>query len=153
MIVENLEDHEGYAARRLPDDTLTSTWTRDTAAFDANSGACTCGWTSTDQQQPTEAGRTPADEKSEHAHARALLAAAVPTRISELIDNPRGAAAELADHRPLAAQAAAQRLTAVSEHILHLTATTELHHRLHTLGHQAPGPRPLAVTDHGSTRC
>jgi hypothetical protein len=30
MILDDLEDHEGYTARRLPDRTLTSTWTRDT---------------------------------------------------------------------------------------------------------------------------
>ena len=60
MIFEDLEDHEGYAARRLPDGTLTSTWTQDTAAFDAYVGACTCGWTGTDQHPPTEAGRTAA---------------------------------------------------------------------------------------------
>jgi hypothetical protein len=153
MIVKNLDDHEGYAARRLPDDTLTSTWTRDIAAFDACAGVCPCSWTSTDQHQPTEAGRTPADEKSEHAHARPLLAAAVPTCSSELIDNLRGATAELADHRPPRRPGRRPPAHRRVRTRLQLTAITELHHRLHTLGHQARGPRPLAVTDHGSRRC
>jgi hypothetical protein len=41
MIFEDLDDHEGYAARPLPGGTLTSTWIRDTVAFDAYVGACT----------------------------------------------------------------------------------------------------------------
>jgi hypothetical protein len=138
MIFEDLEDHEGYAARRLPDGTLTSTWTKDTAAFDTYVGACTCGWTGTDQRPPTEAGRTAAEDQWELAHARPLLAAAVPARVTELVDNLREEVAELADDRPLAARAVAQRLTAWSEHVLQLTATTELHHRLDALGRQGP---------------
>jgi hypothetical protein len=136
MLFEDLEDHEGYAARRLPDGSLTSTWTRDTAAFGAYVGACTCGWTGIEQHPPTEAGRTAAEDQWEHAHARRLLAAAVPARITELIDKLREEMAELADDRPLAARTVAQRLTAWSEHVLQLTATTELHHRLDAPGRQ-----------------
>jgi hypothetical protein len=70
MIFEDLEDQEGYAARRLPNCTLTSTGTRDTATFDAYVGACTCGWTGTDQHPPTEASPTAAEDQSERARAR-----------------------------------------------------------------------------------
>jgi len=79
MIFEDLEDHEGYAARGRPSGTLTSTWIRDTVAFDAYVGACTCGWAGTGQHSPTEAGRTAAEDQWEHAHAGPLLAAAVPS--------------------------------------------------------------------------
>jgi excisionase family DNA binding protein len=92
LILEGLEDHEGYAARRLPDGTLTSTGTQDTAAF----VACT----DTDQHATTEAGRTAAEHQWEHAHARPLLAATVPARVTELVDNLREETGELADHRP-----------------------------------------------------
>ena len=137
-IFEDLKDPEGDAARRLPNGTPTSTWTRDTATFNAYVGACTCGWTGTDQHPPTEASRTAAEDQWENAHARPRLAAAVPAHVTELIDNLREEMAELADHRPLAARTVAQRLTAWSEHVLQLTATTERHHRVHALGHQTP---------------
>lgn len=134
MTIEDLEDHEGYAARRLPGGTLTSTWTQDTAAFDA----CNCGWTGSHQHPPTEASRTAAEDQWEHVHASPLLAVAVPARITELVDNLREETAELADHRLLAARAVAHRLTAWSEHVLQLTANTERHHRLDALSHQGP---------------
>jgi hypothetical protein len=125
MTIEDLEDHKGYAAGRLPGGTLTSTWIRDTVAFDAYVGACTCGWAGTGQHSPTEAGRTAAEDQWEHAHAGPLLAAAVPSRVSELVDNLREEMAELADDRPRAARTVAQRVTAWSENVLQLTS----HHR------------------------
>jgi hypothetical protein len=127
MIFEDLEDHEGYAARRLPDGTLTSTWTQDTAAFEARVGACTCGWTGTKQHPASETGSTAAEDEWKHAHAGPLLAVAVPARITELVDNLREETVQLADHRPLAARAVAQRLIAWSEHIMQLTKAAELH--------------------------
>jgi hypothetical protein len=102
MIFEYLEDHEGYAVRRVPDDRLTSTRTRDTAAFDAYVGAWSCGWIAFDHHPPTEAGCRAAEDEWEYAHARPLLAAAVPARITELVDNLREDVAELAHDRPLA---------------------------------------------------
>jgi hypothetical protein len=116
MLFEDLGAHEGCAARRLHDGTLTSTWTRDTAAFNAYVGACTCGWTGTEQHRPTDAARAAAENQWELGHARPLLAEAVPARITELIDNLREEVAELVNDRPLAARAVAQRLTAWSEH-------------------------------------
>jgi hypothetical protein len=134
MIFEDLEDHEGYAARPLPDGTLTSTWTRHTAEFDAYVGACTCGWAGTDQHPPTEAGPTAAEDQWELAHARPLLTAAVPARVTELVNNLRDETAELADHRPLAARAVAQRLAAWSAHVVQLTATADLRRRVDASG-------------------
>lgn len=138
MIFEDLEDHEGYAARRLSDGTLTSTWTLDTGAFEAYVGACSCGWSGTDAHPPTDDGRTAAEDQWEHAHARPLLDAAVPARISDLVDNLQEETAELADHRPLAARAVAERLAAWSEHVLRLTGPGELQRRLEAVGTQGP---------------
>jgi hypothetical protein len=138
MIFEDLEDHEGYAARWLLDGTLTSTWTRDTAAFDGYVGACCCGWNASNHHPPTEGGRTAAEDEWEVAHARPLLAAAVPARITELVDNLREEVAELADDRPLAARTVAQRLTAWSDHIVQLTKTTERQRHLDTAGRAGP---------------
>jgi hypothetical protein len=90
MIFDDLEDHEGYAARRPPDATLAAAWTLDTDVFDADVGACSCGWTGTDAYPPTENGRTAAEDHWEHAHAQPLLETEVPVRISELVDNLRG---------------------------------------------------------------
>jgi hypothetical protein len=143
MIFEDLEDHEGCAVRRLPDGTLTSTWTRDTAAFDAYIGACSCGWNASDHHPPTEADCTAAEDEWECAHARPLLAAAVPSRITELADNLCEEIAELAHDRPLAGRTVAQRLTAWSDHIRQLTKTAE-RHRLDTVGRAGP-ERGLSV--------
>jgi hypothetical protein len=138
MIFEDLEDHEGYAARRLPNGTLTSTWTRDTAAFEAYVGACSCGWSASDHYPPTEAGRTAAEDQWELAHARPLLAAAVPARITELVRNLCKEVAELAGDRALAARAVAQRLARWSNHILQLTTVAERQRHLDTAGRAGP---------------
>lgn len=144
MTFEDLEDHEGYAPRQLPDGTLTTTWTGDTAAFDAYVGACTCGWSASDHDPPTEAGRTAAEDQWEVAHARPLFAATVPARITELVDNLSEEVAELADDRPLAARTVAQRLSAWSDHILQVTTIAERQRHLDTVGRAGP-ERGLAL--------
>jgi hypothetical protein len=138
MIIDDLEDHEGYAARRLPDRTLTSTWTRDTNTFDAYVAACSCDWTGRHDHPPTEHGRTTAGDGWKLHHAQPLLATAVPARIRELVDNLHEEVAELADNRPLAARAVAHRLAGWSEHVLQLTASAELRQRLDALGRGGP---------------
>ena len=68
VIREGLYDHEGYAARKLPDGTLTSTWTAATAAFTAYVASCGCGWTADREYPPTEAGEDAAlDDWTGHA--------------------------------------------------------------------------------------
>lgn len=42
-VIEDLYDHEGFGARRLPDGSLTGTWSQQTARFDAYVAACGCG--------------------------------------------------------------------------------------------------------------
>jgi hypothetical protein len=140
IIFDDLEDHEGYAARRLPDRTLTSTLTRDTDAFGAFVAACSCGWTGRHDHPPTEHGRTTAEDEWELHHAQPLLAAALPARVRELTDNLREEVAELADHRPLAARALAHRLARWSEHVLRLTESAETRHRLESPDRERPTP-------------
>ncbi len=65
---EGLYDHEGYAARKLGDGSLTGTWTAATAAFAAYVACCECGWTATVEHPPTEAGEDAAlDDWTAHA--------------------------------------------------------------------------------------
>ena len=71
VVIEDLEDHEGYAARRLLDGTLTGTWTRD--QFDAYVGACGCGWRANLYYPPTEAGEQAALDHWYQGHASVLL--------------------------------------------------------------------------------
>jgi hypothetical protein len=68
VIREGLDDHEGYAARKLPDGTLTGTWTQATAAFTAYVACCACGWTAEAEHPPMEAGEDAAlDDWTAHA--------------------------------------------------------------------------------------
>jgi hypothetical protein len=138
MIIDDLEDHEGYATRRLPDRTLTSTWTRDTNTFDAYVAACSWDWTGRHDHPPTEHGRTTAGDGWKLHHGQPLLATAVPARIRELVDNLHEEVAELADNCPLAARAVANRLAGWSEHVLQLTASAELRQRLDALDRGGP---------------
>jgi hypothetical protein len=71
--IEDLWDHEGYAARRLPDGTLTGTWTAATDAFTAYVPACGCGWHGNREHPPTEAGEEAAIDQWRTEHATPLL--------------------------------------------------------------------------------
>jgi hypothetical protein len=55
VILDDLWEHEGYGARRLPDGTLTETSSAATASFDAYVASCGCGWHGGDHP-PTEDG-------------------------------------------------------------------------------------------------
>ena len=79
-IIEDLYDHEGYGARRLPDATLTATGTAEGTAFDSYVAACGCGWRGGDHP-PTEEGYDTAVDEWEHDHARPLLAETVPAHV------------------------------------------------------------------------
>jgi hypothetical protein len=112
-----LEDHEGYAARKLPDGTLTGTWTAATAAFSAYVAACDCGWTADAEHPPTEAGEDAAlDDWA--AHADQQQAAAQGRRRRELAEALRALgrlAAEVEDPATLPRVArAAQRARALA---------------------------------------
>jgi hypothetical protein len=73
VVIEGLWDHEGYAARRLPDGTLTGTWTAATREFTAFVAACGCGWRGDLEHPPTEAGEELAVDQWDAEHATALL--------------------------------------------------------------------------------
>lgn len=80
-VYDDLEDHEGYAMRRLPDGTLTSSWALDTAAFGSYVAACECDGRGGDHA-PTAAGYEDAVDEWDRRHAQPLVARAVPANVS-----------------------------------------------------------------------
>lgn len=102
-LIDDLYDHEGYGARRLPDGTLTATWSAATATFDAYIAACGCGWRG-GEHPPTEDGYESAVEEWDHDHGRPLLAKAVPADVCEAIADVKQAIRDLCRTRPLAAK-------------------------------------------------
>jgi hypothetical protein len=82
--LEGLDDHEGYALRRLPDGTLTGVWTHATREFTAYLPACDCGWRSPHQHPPTDQGWEAALEDWRAQHAVPLLARQADRRREEL---------------------------------------------------------------------
>jgi hypothetical protein len=72
--LEDLWDHEGYGARRLPDGTLTGTWTYATREFTAFLPACGCGWHVEREYPPNEDGEQAALDQWRAEHAAPLLA-------------------------------------------------------------------------------
>jgi hypothetical protein len=56
VFCEDLDDHEGYAMRRLADGTLT-TWSSATRAFTGLVSGCECGWRGSTDYPPTQAGQ------------------------------------------------------------------------------------------------
>jgi hypothetical protein len=100
VVREGLYDHEGYAARKLPNGTQTGTWTQATAAFTAYVAACACGWTATTEHPPTEAGEDAAlsdwaghadqQQAAQQARRRQQLAETLRAlgRLAELVGQP-----------------------------------------------------------------
>jgi hypothetical protein len=84
VVIEGLGGHEGYAARRLPDGTLTSTWTLATREFDAYVAACGCGWQASVDYLPTETGEAFAIDQWWMSHAEPLLVRQAQQRRAEL---------------------------------------------------------------------
>src|SRR5512132_2002321 len=55
--LDDLDDHEGYPDRRLPNGQLAGgVWTYATREFTAYVAACGCGWQASDEHPPTEDG-------------------------------------------------------------------------------------------------
>jgi hypothetical protein len=104
-ILDDLWDHEGYGVRRLPDGTLTATWSAETAAFDAYLAACSCGWHG-GEHPPTDDGYEAALDEWETDHARPLLAQKVPAAVATAIKEAKQAIGRLVDDRPAAARRA-----------------------------------------------
>jgi hypothetical protein len=100
VVIEDLWDHEGYAARRLPDGTLTGTWTHATRAFTAFVPACGCGWHAQREYPPTEDGEQATLDDWHGAHATPLLERQGQQRRAELAQGLRalGGIADFVDN-------------------------------------------------------
>ena len=113
-IYDDLEGHEGYALRRLPDGTLASTSTPAMPEFRSYVAACECRWTGGDHP-PTEDGYEDAVDEWDHRHARPLLAQAVPVEVRDKTREMKRALVELVDQRPIAGLKAAGELVTWAE--------------------------------------
>jgi hypothetical protein len=103
--IEDLWDHEGYAARRLPDGTLTGTWTWATREFTAYVPACGCGWRAGREHPPTEDGEQAALAQWEAEHVEPLLqrqAERRQVRLAQALEWLGGQAGRLHDPATLA---------------------------------------------------
>jgi hypothetical protein len=109
IIYEDLEDHEGYAARLLRDGTITGTYGAMTRDFVGYVAACACGWNGP-SHPPTEEGRVAAEEAWDTEHASPLLRVAIPAHVRDAIAAVRGDISELASERPVAAMTALAEL-------------------------------------------
>lgn len=108
-IYEDLEGHEGYAMRRLPDGTTTSSWTAETATFTSYVAACECDWRGGDHA-PTDVGYDEALDDWDRRHAQPLVAQAIPGNVKAMLREMKGALADLVDVRPAAGLKAVQEL-------------------------------------------
>ena len=108
-VYEDLEGHEGYALRRLPDGTMTSSWTVETAAFGAYVAACECDWRGGDHA-PTAVGYEEAVDEWDRSHAQPLVKQAVPAYVKRMLREMKQAVADLVDERPAAGLKAVQEV-------------------------------------------
>jgi hypothetical protein len=67
------DDHEGYAARILPDGTETGTWTYETREFRGCRAHCACGWRGTATHPATDADEDAALDDWDRDHLRPLI--------------------------------------------------------------------------------
>jgi hypothetical protein len=67
------DDHEGHAARLLPDGTETSTWTYATCEFHGYRAHCACGWRAAAVHPATDAGEEAALDDWDSYHLRPLI--------------------------------------------------------------------------------
>jgi hypothetical protein len=83
--LDDLDDHEGYADRRLPDGQLAGgVWTYATREFTAYVAVCGCGWQATGEHPPTEDGEEAAIDQWRSEHATPELARQATRRREEL---------------------------------------------------------------------
>ena len=83
--LDDLDDHEGYADRRLPDGRLAGgVWTYTTRHFTAYVAACGCGWQATGEHPPTEEGEEAAVDQWRSEHAGPELARQATRRRGDL---------------------------------------------------------------------
>jgi hypothetical protein len=83
--LDDLDDHEGYADRRLPNGQLAGgVWTSATREFTAYVAVCGCGWQATGEHPPTEDGEEAAIDQWRSEHATPELARQATRRREEL---------------------------------------------------------------------
>jgi hypothetical protein len=83
--LDDLDDHEGYADRRLPDGQLAGgVWTYATREFTAYVAVCGCGWQASGEHPPTEDGEEAAIDQWRVEHAEPELARQATRRQLEL---------------------------------------------------------------------
>jgi hypothetical protein len=97
-VYENLEGHEGFAMRRLPDGTTTSSWAVE-AVFSSYVAACECDWRGGDYA-PTEEGYEEAIDEWDRRHAQPLVAQGVPRSVGRMIREMKQILNDLVDERP-----------------------------------------------------
>ena len=105
VVIEDLWDHEGYGARRLPDGTLTGTWSYASRAFTAFVPACGCGWSGDREHPPTDEGGEAAISQWRVEHAEPLLAWQAERRqlrLARALERLGGQAGRLEDPATLA---------------------------------------------------
>jgi hypothetical protein len=73
---QQVEDHEGQAARKLSDGTVSVEWTEETSSLAGFVAACSCGWRADSEQPATEAGREAAEAQWNTEHLGPLIEAA-----------------------------------------------------------------------------
>lgn len=134
-VYEDLEGHEGYATRRLPDGTMTSSWTAETAAFTSYVAACECDWRGGDHA-PTEVGYDEALDEWDRRHAQPLVAQAIPRNVKEMLCAMKQVLADLVDERPAAG----------------LKAVHEVEEWAKAAGARAMGPEHIASARPGRSR-
>jgi hypothetical protein len=83
--IEDLDDHEGYADRRLPNGQLAGgVWTYATREFTAYVAVCGCGWQASGEHPPTEDGEDAAIDQWRSEHAEPELARQTTRQREEL---------------------------------------------------------------------
>jgi hypothetical protein len=83
--VEDLDDHEGFADRRLANGGLAwGVWSRDTLDWTGYVAACGCGWRGNLDYPPTEDGEQDAVQAWRSGHAEPLLERQATRRREEL---------------------------------------------------------------------
>jgi hypothetical protein len=73
---EQVEEHEGHAARKLTDGTVSAVWTEETSTLHGFVAACSCGWRAEAEHPATEAGEEAAEAQWNAEHLNPLIEAA-----------------------------------------------------------------------------
>jgi hypothetical protein len=99
-ILEDLDDHEGYALWRLVDGSVIPAWADGVGEFAAYVAGCEYGWQSQLEHPPTDQGQEAAYAQWEREHALAELAHQTERRRAELAQVLRalGGIAEFLDN-------------------------------------------------------